>query len=152
WTRSGSRRAGVHERKTAGARQGFRPHACARTRLHAYLPASSPPGRMALRPSPASGIFDLSRPAWRRRLLFVGLGLLAGWLAFFDSHSLVRRVTYAHRLHVLQEENARLRAENEVLQERLAAGLSPALVERVAREQYGMRRPGETVYRVTEGE
>jgi cell division protein FtsB len=27
-------------------------------------------------------------------------------------------------------------------------GLSPATVERVAREQYGMRRPGETVYPV----
>ena len=32
--------------------------------------------------------------------------------------------------------------------ERLEAGLTPATVERVAREQYGMRRPGETVYRV----
>ena len=28
------------------------------------------------------------------------------------------------------------------------AGLTPATVERVAREQYGMRRPGETVYPV----
>jgi cell division protein FtsB len=89
------------------------------------------------------------QPAWRRRLLYVGLGLAVGWLAFFDSHSLLRRVTYAHRLHTLQAENARLQAENEALQARLAAGLSPALVERVAREQYGMRRPGETVYRVT---
>jgi cell division protein FtsB len=94
----------------------------------------------------------LARPAWRRRLLFLGLGLLAGWLAFFDSHSLLRRATYAHRLHELQEENERLRAENAALQERLAAGLDPTTVERVAREQYGMRRPGETVYRVTTGE
>jgi cell division protein FtsB len=90
-----------------------------------------------------------ARPSWRRRLLFVGLGLFAGWLAFFDSHSLWRRASYAHRLHAVEAENERLRAENAALQERLAAGLSPATVERVAREQYGMRRPGETVYRVT---
>ena len=94
----------------------------------------------------------LAQPAWRRRLLFLGLGLLVGWIAFFDSHSLLRRVTYTHRLHTLQAENAQLRSENEALQRQLAAGLSPALVERVAREQYGMRRPGETVYRVNEGE
>lgn len=25
---------------------------------------------------------------------------------------------------------------------------NPALIERIAREQYGMRRPGETVYRI----
>lgn len=97
---------------------------------------------MALRPPSI-------QPAWRRRLLFLALGLLVGWLAFFDSHSLLRRVTYAHRLHTLEAENARLRAENQDLEQRLNAGLSPALVERVAREQYGMRRPGETVYRVT---
>lgn len=97
---------------------------------------------MALPSSPA-------RTTWRRRLLFVGLGLLAGWLAFGDSHSLWRRASYTHRLHALQAENAQFRVANEALQDRLGAGLSPALVERVAREQYGMRRPGETVYRVT---
>jgi cell division protein FtsB len=89
-----------------------------------------------------------AQPVWRRRLLFLGLGALVGWLAFFDSHSLLRRASYTHQLHVLQAENEQLRTENATLQRHLAAGLSSATVERVAREQYGMRRPGETVYPV----
>ena len=99
---------------------------------------------MALRPS-------LAAPA-RRRLLLLGLALVVGWLAFFDSHSLWRRVSYSHEVKVLEAENAALGAQNADLVRRLDAGLSDALVERVAREQYGMRRPGETVYRVTADE
>ena len=77
--------------------------------------------------------------------------LLGGlWLAFFDSYSLARRIGW-------HQEHARLRAENEQLQQRiddlefkLEQGLSPEVVEQIAREQYGMRRPNETVYRVEE--
>ena len=73
---------------------------------------------------------------------------LAVWVTFFDSHSLLRRVGYARDLDRLTEENARLEAENEVLADRTARGLDAETVETVAREQYGMRRPGERVYRV----
>ncbi len=90
----------------------------------------------------------LSSPRFRRRLVLVGLAVLVGWLAFFDSHSLLRRARYHHELSRLTEENERLRVENAALAERVRAGLSDATVEEVAREQYGMRRPGETVYRV----
>ena len=37
-------------------------------------------------------------------------------------------------------------AENELLQEQINAVQSPAELERIAREQYGMARPGETTY------
>lgn len=36
--------------------------------------------------------------------------------------------------------------ENELLQEQIDAVQSPAELERIAREQYGMARPGETTY------
>ena len=84
----------------------------------------------------------------RRRFLLLGAVALAVWVAFLDSHSLLRRALYARQLDRIEGENAALRAENERLSEQIASGLDAATVEKVAREQYGMRRPGETVYRV----
>ena len=88
----------------------------------------------------------------RRRALIVGLAALAIWVAFFDSHSVFRRVSYARELDRLTVENERLAAENEQLTAQLDRGLDDATLERVAREQYGMRRPGERVYRVEAAE
>ena len=84
----------------------------------------------------------------RRRLLGVALVGLAVWVAFFDSHSILRRVSYARELDRLSLENEHLAAQNTALSARLAAGLDDETLERVAREEYGMRRPGERVYRV----
>jgi cell division protein FtsB len=80
----------------------------------------------------------------------LGLAGLAVWVALLDSHSVWRRVAYARELAALEAENRALEAENANLRDRVQEGLSPATVERVAREQYGMRRPGETVYPVVE--
>lgn len=88
----------------------------------------------------------------RRRLqgpLIVVVMILAGlWITFFDSHSLVKRVRWNQEVARLTEENKALRQEIEVLEERLAEPLSDDVIEKIAREEYGMRRPGETVYRV----
>ena len=88
-----------------------------------------------------------SSPPVRRRIGLLALAAVLGWLAFFDSHSLLRRAQYTYEVHRLRSENERLEAENERLARQVRTGLSDATVERVAREQYGMRRPGETVYR-----
>lgn len=86
----------------------------------------------------------------RNRLLVSILIFLAVWLTFFDSHSFIKRLGW-HREHVqLVEENARLRSEIEKFESEVGKGLSDEVVERIAREEYGMRRPGETVYRVAE--
>lgn len=84
----------------------------------------------------------------RTRLALAGAAALVLWVAFFDSHSLWRRAGYAREVSRLTEENARMAAENAALQARIARGLDDETAEEVAREQYGMRRPGETVYRV----
>lgn len=74
-------------------------------------------------------------------LLLVGLAIvLAGVFPF-------RQLIAQERL----VENTRAKldalvAENETLQAEIDAARSPAELERVAREQYGMARPGETVY------
>ena len=88
----------------------------------------------------------------RTRLFAAGLMALVLWVLFFDSHSVLRRVTYARELDRLTEENAALVAENARLASDVAEGLDDETVEQVAREQYGMRRPGETVYRVVDAE
>jgi cell division protein FtsB len=97
-------------------------------------------------PSRLSQTFDASR--LRRWLLLLGLAVGGVWFLFFDSYSLVRRVHYYTDYRDLAEENAHLQAEIDRLQTQLDAGLSDEVVEAVAREQYGMRRPGETVYPV----
>jgi cell division protein FtsB len=91
-----------------------------------------------------------ARPQLRRRLLLVGIALAGVWLVFLDSHSLLRRVEYYADYRALSEENAQIQAEIDRLQQQVGAGLSDEIVEEVAREQYGMRRPGETVYPVVD--
>lgn len=81
-------------------------------------------------------------------LLLVSLVVVGVWLAFFDSHSLYRRVAWHRELTQLTEENAELRAEIERLEVSVREAKTDAVVEKIAREQYGMRRPGERVYRV----
>ena len=86
---------------------------------------------------------------FRKRLLLAGLIALGVWLTFFDSHSLLRRIGWEHERATLHEENRRLEAEIATLETRLG-DIDDTVIEQIAREQYGMRRPGETVYRVQE--
>ena len=84
----------------------------------------------------------------RLGLTAVFLGGLFVWVAFFDSHSLARRIAWHQELGHLNRENADLREQIRTLEDGLEATPSASVVEQIAREQYGMRRPGETVYRV----
>lgn len=70
------------------------------------------------------------------------------WIAFFDSHSLLRRVQWHQEHDQLTRENKDLRLKIERLREKLDRPLSDSLIERIARQEYGMKRPGETVYRL----
>lgn len=85
------------------------------------------------------------------RLLLIGLmfaGLL--WFTWFDSYSLVRRADWQRQYEQLVEENIQLRSEIAELQSMLENPPSDEAIEKIAREQYGMRRDGETVYRTEE--
>ncbi len=68
------------------------------------------------------------------------------WLTFFDSHSFYRRSTWHYERAELAAENADLQARIQQIEASLERGLTEMDVERIAREQYGMRRSGETVY------
>ena len=95
----------------------------------------------------------LAERAPRGRLWKVAalLALLAGWLYVFiagDGGWLDLRARQ-QRQQALEAEVARLAAANDSLRtvlERMAN--DPAFLEKVAREQLGMVRPGESLYRI----
>ena len=65
-----------------------------------------------------------AQPAAPRRrlhriLLLTALGLLALWLLFFDSHSLLRRVQWHREYARLVQENIRLQEEIDILEAKL---------------------------------
>lgn len=110
--------------------------------MHRVRPFRSTP------PMVTPSLDALRSPRIRRWLGVAVLALLGIWLLFLDSHSLVRRALWHHEYAQLRAENERLRTDIDALDETLEAGISDDEIERIAREQYGMRRAGETVYRV----
>jgi len=85
------------------------------------------------------------------RWLAAGLAaLLLIWITFFDSHSLLRRYQWHQELERLTKENQRLQEDIRRLESQIDRPLSDETVEEIAREEYGMKRPGETVYRMEE--
>ena len=88
----------------------------------------------------------------RSRVLGAAIVLVGVWLTFFDSHSLLKRFGWHREYTQISAENAALEAEIDRLQKEIDRGLSDEMVEKIAREQYGMRRPGETVYPVESDE
>ncbi len=83
---------------------------------------------------------------FKKWLLILGAALILFWFVFLDSHSLISRLQWHGEQSRLEEENARLKAEIEMLDERLSRRLTDEEIERIAREQYGMTRQGEVVY------
>jgi cell division protein FtsB len=92
-----------------------------------------------------------SKKSLRRWLIGGVLCALLVWIAFFDSHSLLRRYRWHQQRDQLARENEQLRQEIEHLRKQLDRPLTDSLVEHIAREEYGMKRPDETVYRIQPG-
>jgi cell division protein FtsB len=83
-----------------------------------------------------------------RRFVLLGAAAILIWILLFDSHSIVRRVVWTFEARAVESQNDELRAEIGRLQVDIQDADEEEVVEKVARESYGMRRPGETVYRV----
>jgi len=87
----------------------------------------------------------------RKTKWLLGIGAIVAllvWIAFFDSHSIARRVRWHQEIGRVRAENERLIRQTEELQAMLEEARSDEVVEQIAREQYGMRKAGERVYRV----
>ena len=85
-----------------------------------------------------------------RLVALVGGTILLLWVLFFDSHSVLSRVIWSREASSTEVRNEGLRAEIEDLKVEIEHAGDADAVERVARESYGMRKDGETVYRVEE--
>lgn len=91
---------------------------------------------------------------WKKSILIgILVAALSSWLLFFDTFSLLNRVELHQREKELLGEIERLQSEILLLEAELEElNSDPATLERIAREEYGMRKPGETVYRITRPE
>ncbi len=89
---------------------------------------------------------------WRRPfLLSILLLMLVVWFGFIDTYSIRTRILLNNEKNELIHETERLREETVEYQMKMEELESnPGLLEKLAREEYGMRKPGEIIYRVQE--
>ncbi|NNE48344.1 MAG: septum formation initiator family protein [Rhodothermales bacterium] len=90
----------------------------------------------------------LKEPRVRKRFVLAAISFVIVWLTFFDSHSLVKRIAWHRELGQLQQANEELELEISHLETEIEKGLSDERVEQIAREEYHMKKPEETVYRI----
>ncbi len=87
--------------------------------------------------------------AKRRALIAIGVAILL-WVLFLDSHSVLNRVRWHMEAERLAAKNAEMQARIQEAEQELGRRDDDDEIERIARESYGMRREGETVYKVAE--
>src|SRR6056297_1654311 len=95
--------------------------------------------------------FQIFNPLrWRKSFLIMILGgFVFIWFAFIDTYSLWTRYDLSQRKDDLKQKTEQLEAETARLKQQIKdLKNDPALLERIAREEYGMKKEGETIYKV----
>ncbi len=95
--------------------------------------------------------FELLNPIkWKKSVLVILLStFVLVWFSFVDSYSMYTRWSLNERKDFLKERTEALRTDTELLKQKIEnLNENTALLEKIAREQYGMRKPGETVYKI----
>ncbi|MGK7370011.1 MAG: FtsB family cell division protein [Candidatus Halalkalibacterium sp. M3_1C_030] len=95
--------------------------------------------------------FQILNPLrWRKSFLILILGgFVFIWFAFIDTYSLWTRYDLSQRKDDLKQKTEQLEAETARLKQQIKdLKNDPALLERIAREEYGMKKEGETIYKV----
>jgi cell division protein FtsB len=87
---------------------------------------------------------------WKKSFLALLLAtFVIIWFTFIDSYGLKTRWDLYTQKKDLIERTAELKAQSKELKTKInQLDKDPALLEKIAREEYGMRKPGETVYKV----
>lgn len=95
--------------------------------------------------------FDFLNPIrWKKSVL---IGLLSAfvivWFSFVDSYSLTTRWELSSKKENLKARTEQLNKDSKELIKKIESlKEDTALLEKIAREEYGMRKPGETVYKI----
>lgn len=85
----------------------------------------------------------------RRRMVSLLIALIASVYLLFDNKGIIRRTSLEFKKRDLVGKVAEAREETKTLQAHLkAVEGDKKMIEKLARERYGMARNGETVYRV----
>lgn len=95
---------------------------------------------------------DMLNPLrWNKKYLLLVLGaFIFIWFTFIDVYSFKTRYKLNKQKKELIQKTEALTQQTKVLKEKTEAlENDPALLEKIAREQYGMRKPGERVYKIT---
>lgn len=95
--------------------------------------------------------FQIFNPLrWRKSFLVLILGgFVFIWFAFIDTYSLWTRYDLSQRKDNLKQKTEQLKSETAKLKQQIQdLKNDPALLERIAREEYGMKKEGETVYKI----
>jgi cell division protein FtsB len=95
--------------------------------------------------------FNLLNPLrWSKTTLFILLGgFIFIWFAFLSTYSLLARYKLYRRYNYLQKQTKQLHADTKKLKQKVKTLKSdPAHIKRLAREKYGMKKPGETIYKI----
>ncbi|NGP88650.1 FtsB family cell division protein [Fodinibius halophilus] len=89
---------------------------------------------------------------WRKSFLVIILGgFLLIWFTFIDTYSIWTRIELNQRKNELQQKKETLKKETVVLKKKIKdLKTDPFLLERIAREEYGMKREGEYIYKIKE--
>lgn len=87
---------------------------------------------------------------WKKSFLVILLtAFVVAWFTFIDTYSLKTRWDLYSQKEDLKERTEELNNRSEELKVKIdRLNEDPALLEKIAREEYGMRKPGETVYKV----
>jgi cell division protein FtsB len=91
---------------------------------------------------------------WNKKILLGLLGLvLVIWFLFVDAYSLKTRWDLGHQKKELIQKTEELKSESETLEQDIQKlENNPDLIEKIAREEYGMKKPGEKVYKIKKEE
>ena len=82
--------------------------------------------------------------SWTFILLISCIGI---WFLFFDTYSLLTRVSLEMQKRDLIERTIEYQEKTAELNEKIdELNNNPELLEKIAREEYGMQRPDETVF------
>lgn len=87
---------------------------------------------------------------WKKSFLTILLSaFVIVWFSFIDTYSLKTRWDLSSQKNELKARTVDLNKNSEELKAKIEnLDKDSALLEKIAREEYGMRKPGETVYKV----
>ena len=91
---------------------------------------------------------------WNKKILLGLLGLvIVIWFLFIDVYSLKTRWELGQQKKELIQKTEELKSESQTLEQDIKKlENNPDLIEKIAREEYGMKKPGEKVYKIKKEE